>query len=135
MKENRHNKQFKVPRDYFDNSKSATMAKITAMAQDDYPSSKNEPKRKLISIVMKYVSIAACLAIGVYIISEHNNQTMSSQSDLGIDYVDYLIDNTDALTLDDLDAFGELLSDNFIEDDELIDYLEDADLDDILDLI
>ena len=138
MKDHIQNPEFKVPGDYFEKSKSNTIANITSMAQDDSASMipiHQQPPRKLIPLMMKYASVAACLAIGIYFITQEKDHPILSEPDLSLEYVDYLIDNTDALTLDDLDAFGGLMSDDFIEDDELIDYLEEVDLEDILDLI
>ena len=138
MNKNIHKEGFDLPSDYFEISKAKTMDKIHAIAQDDLSISSKinqQPRRKLITLVMRYSSIAACLAIGVYFIAQDNDSSLLSQSELDIEYVDYLIDNADALTLDDLDTFGGLMSDDFIEDDELLDYLEDVDLDEILDLI
>lgn len=136
MEQNNKKEGYKVPHRYFDRSKDHTLSSISRLAKSEAKAESKRSTSTVRTLWLKYGAVAASLIIG-FVIYDQNNHTypVTPDQDLSVAYLDYLIDNTDILSMEDLSLFDDVMLDDVTEDEELLEYLEELDTEDIMSIM
>lgn len=128
MRERATKEGYKIPEGYFEKSKSQAIEHILELENHQH-------SRKIWRLFnLKSLAIAASIGLAILVVvndSNHNNDTIN----LDGTYVEYLIEHSDSFAIDDLSDLDRWVEYDYMENEELLIYIESVEIEELNEII